>query len=138
MNSISDIKIIGIDEERPPRMRKAAYIDLYFKLSTKPPPDWCDDFNALAHKIEPAAKIDKIKGNVIETWVREMDLIPGHLEKIKKTVTRCNQQYMEKVLKKQLAAALKDASVVGMDGQQNRLNEIVTALNFDTDDTATS
>ena len=132
MNSISDIKIIGIDEERPPRMRKAAYIDLYFKLSTKPPPDWCDDFNALAHKIEPAAKIDKIKGNVIETWVREMDLIPGHLEKIKKTVTRCNQQYMEKVLKKQLAAALKDASVVGMDGQQNRLNEIVTALNFET------
>jgi hypothetical protein len=138
MNSISDIKIIGIDEERPPRMRKAAYIDLYFKLSTKPPPDWCDDFNALAHKIEPAAKIDKIKGNVIETWVREMDLIPGHLEKIKKTVTRCNQQYMEKALKKQLAAALKDAAVVGMDGQQNRLNEIITALNFDTDDTATS
>jgi hypothetical protein len=138
MNSISDIKIIGIDEERPPRMRKAAYIDLYFKLSTKPPPDWCDDFNALAHKIEPAAKIDKIKGNVIETWVREMDLIPGHLEKIKKTVTRCNQQYMEKALKKQMAAALKDAAVVGMDGQQNRLNEIITALNFDTDDTATS
>jgi hypothetical protein len=119
-------------------MRKAAYIDLYFKLSTKPPPDWCDDFNALAHKIEPAAKIDKIKGNVIETWVREMDLIPGHLEKIKKTVTRCNQQYMEKALKKQMAAALKDAAVVGMDGQQNRLNEIITALNFDTDDTATS
>jgi hypothetical protein len=138
MNSISDIKIIGIDEERPPRMRKAAYIDLYFKLSTKPPPDWCDDFNALAHKIEPAAKIDKIKGNVIETWVREMDLIPGHLEKIKKTVTRCNQQYMEKALKKQLAAALKDAAVVGLDGHQNRLNEIITALNFDTDDTATS
>jgi hypothetical protein len=138
MNSISDIKIIGIDEERPPRIRKAAYIDLYFKLSTKPPTDWCDDFNALAHKIEPAAKIDKIKGNVIETWVREMDLIPGHLEKIKKTVTRCNQQYMEKALKKQLAAALKDAAVVGMDGQQNRLNEIITALNFDTDDTATS
>ena len=134
MNSISDIKIIGIDEERPPRMRKQSYIDLFFKLSIKPPVDWCDDFNALGHKIEPAAKIDKTKGNVIETWVREMDLIPDHLEKIKKTVTRCNQQYLEKVEKMRQAAALKDASAVGMDGQQNKLNGIIANLNFDTDD----
>ncbi len=136
MSSISDIKIIGIDEERPPRVRKAAYIDLFFKLSTKPPLDWCDDFNALAHKIDPAAKVDKNKGNVIETWVKVMDLIPAHLEKLKTTVTLCNQQYLEKIKQKQLAAALKDASVVGTDGQQNKLNAIVTSLNFDTDDSA--
>ena len=136
MDSISDIKIVGIDEQRPPMVRKESYIDLFFKLSTKPPLDWCDDFNALAHKIDPAAKIDKTKGNVIETWVREMDLIPVHLEKIKKTVALCNQLYIEKVKKKQLAAALKDAAVVGMDGQQNRLNEIVSSLKFDTDDSA--
>lgn len=136
MDSISDIKITGIDEERPPRVRKQSYIDLFFKLSIKPPVDWCDDFNALAHKIEPAAKIDKIRGNVIETWVREMGLIPAHLEKIKKTVRLCNQQYMEKIKQKQLAAALKNASTVGMDGQQNLLDEIVTNLKFDTEDSA--
>jgi hypothetical protein len=136
LNAFSDIKIIGIDEERPPMIRKAAYIDLFFKLSIKPPSDWCDDFNALGHKIDPAAKIDKIRGNVIETWVREMGLIPEHLEKLKKTVTLCNQQYMEKIKQKQLAAALKNASVVGTDGQQNRLNAIITSLKFDTDDTA--
>lgn len=133
MNSFNDIKIIGIDEERAPKVRKAAYIDLFFKLSIKPPLDWCDDFNALGHKIDPAAKIDKAKGNVIETWVREMDLIPAHLEKLKTTVTLCNQQYMEKIKQKQLAAALKDAAVVGTDGLQNKLNAIVTSLNFDTD-----
>ena len=133
MNTINDLQIIGIDEERPPMIRKENYIDLFFKLSIKPPLDWCDDFNALGHKIEPAAKVDKTNGNVIETWVREMDLIPGHLEKLKKTIMLCNQQYMEKIKQKQLAAALKEASVVGIDGQQNSLNAIVTALKFDTD-----
>ena len=112
-------------------IRKENYIDLFFQLSIKPPPDWCDDFNALAHKIEPAAKIHKIKGNVIETWVREMESIPGHLEKLQKTVLLCNQQYIEKIEKKKQAAALKEASVIGTDGEQNKLNAIVNTLKFD-------
>ena len=62
-----------------------------------------------------------------------MESIPQQLEKLKNTITLCNQQYMEKIKQKQLAAALKDASVVGVDGQQNRLNAIVTSLIFDTD-----
>jgi len=133
LNTINDIQIIGIDDERPPMIRKENYIDLFFKLSIKPPLDWCDDFNALGNKKELAAKVDKAKGNIIVTWVREMDLIPEHLEKLKKTVTLCNQQYMDKIKQKQTAAALKDASVVGVDGEQNRLNAIVTTLNFDTE-----
>ena len=40
---------------------------------------------------------------------------------------------MEKMKQKQLAAAQKKSSVVGVDGQQNKLNAIVTALKFDTD-----
>lgn len=133
MNTINDIKISGIDEERPPMVRKENYIDLFFQLSIKPPLNWCDDFNALAHKIEPAAKINKTKVDVIETWVREMDSIPGHLEKLKKTILLCNQEYIEKIEKIKLAAALKDASVVGTDGEQNRLNAIVNTLKFDTE-----
>ena len=31
MEGISDIKIIGIDEKRPPKIRKEPYIDLVFK-----------------------------------------------------------------------------------------------------------
>ena len=133
MKTLNDIQIIGIDDERPPMISKKNYIDLFFKLSIKPPLDWCDDFNTLGHKIEPAVKVDKNKINVVVTWVREMDLIPAHLEKIKKTIMLCNQQYMEKMKQKQLAAAQKNASVVGVDGQQNKLNAIVTALKFDTD-----
>ena len=133
MNTLNDIQIIGIDDERPPVISKKNYIDLFFELSIEPPLDWCDDFNALGHKIEPAAKVDKNKVNVIETWVREMDLIPDHLEKLKKTIMLCNQQYMEKLKLKQLADAKKNTSVVGVDGQQNKLNAIVTALKFDAD-----
>ena len=115
MKTLNDIQIIGIDDERPPMISKKNYIDLFFKLSIKPPLDWCDDFNTLGHKIEPAVKVDKNKINVVVSWVREMDLIPAHLEKIKKTIMLCNQQYMEKMKQKQLAAAQKNASALKFD-----------------------
>lgn len=133
MDSISDIKITGIDDERPPRMRKEAYIDLNFKLSHKAPLEWCEDFNALGSRLDPGAKIDKIKGLVIETWVRDMDLIVAQFEKLKKTILLCNSQYIEKIRLRKLAAASKGATVTGMDGQQNRLNEIIAQLNYDTE-----
>jgi hypothetical protein len=133
LDSINDIKITGIDDERPPRVRKEAYIDLYFKLSHKAPLEWCEDFNSLGSKLDPAAKIDKTKAVVIETWVRDMDLIGAQLEKIKKSILLCNLQYIEKIRLRKLAAASKNSAVTGMDGQQNRLNEIVSHLNFDTE-----
>jgi hypothetical protein len=133
LDSISDIKIIGIDEEHPPRMRKEAYIDLYFKLSHKAPLEWCEDFNALGSRLDPGAKIDKIKGVVVETWVRDMNLIVVQFEKLKKTILLCNLQYIEKIKLRKLAAASKLASVTGMDGQQNRLNEIIAQLDYDTE-----
>lgn len=133
LQSIVDIKITGIDTERPPRIRKEAYIDLYFKLSHKAPLEWCEDFNSLGSKIDPAAKMDKVKGVVIETWVRDMNLIAAQLEKLKKTVLLCNQQYLEKIRLRDLAAASKNSAVTGVDGQQNRLNEIISRLNFDDD-----
>jgi hypothetical protein len=133
LDSINDIKITGIDDERPPRVRKEAYIDLYFKLSHKVPLEWCEDFNSLGSKLDPGAKIDKTKAVVIETWVRDMDLIGDQLEKIKKSILLCNLQYIEKIRLRKLAAASKKSTVTGMDGQQNRLNEIVSHLNFDTE-----
>lgn len=131
MNAISEIKIIGIDSDRPPTIRKEAYIDLFFKLSHKSPQDWCEDLNKLGHQIEPGFKINKNEGCFIETWVRDMQLIPQHLEKIKKKIIQCNEQYEERIRLRNLALAEKNASLLGMDGQQNKLNQIVAALNFD-------
>jgi hypothetical protein len=131
LQNIEDLHITGIDEERPPRVRKEAYIDLFFKLSDKAPLEWCEDYNSLGSKIDPGAKIDKNKGLVIETWVRDMEHIAPQLEKLKKSVLKCNQQYIEKIRLRQQAAVSRGAAVTGMDGQQNRLNEIISSLNYD-------
>ena len=131
MNAISDIKIIGVDEERPPRVRKEAYIDLFFKLSHKAPVDWCEDFNKLGHQINPAVKIDVKTGVIMETWVREMGQIQRHLNKIKEKIKVCNDEYIEKQKQKLVAAAQRDASETGQDGKQNKLNLIVAELNYD-------
>jgi hypothetical protein len=68
MSSFEEIRIISIDEARPPRVRKEAYIDLFFKLSHKAPLDWCEEFNALGRQINPAAKIDIPRQKSIKTW----------------------------------------------------------------------
>ena len=131
MNAISDLKIIGIDPQRPPQVRKEAYIDLFFKLSHQAPSDWCEDFNKLGHQIEHSAKIDKHKGMVIETWIRNMEEIPQHLDIIKKKIDQCNEQYLEKIRQKELAAQARITSTDNKDVRQNRLNAIIAALNFD-------
>ena len=89
MNAINDIKIISIDETRPPQVRKEAYIDVFFKLSMKAPEDWCDEFNALGRKINPAVKINSKNGIIIDAWVKNMNDLPNHLEKIKQKVNTC-------------------------------------------------
>lgn len=130
MTSINEIKIIGIDETRPPRVRKESYIDLYFKLSHKVPADWCEDFNALARSISPIPKIDKNTRESIETYVNDMDLIAGHLNEIKKVILECHAQYMEKLNQKELALAASNATMMGEGGEQQRLNKIIAALDF--------
>lgn len=120
-----------MDEERPPQVRKEAYIDLFFKLSQKTPADWCEDLNKLGHQIEPPFKIDKNKGIVVETWVRDMNLIPQHLEKIKIKITECNEQYLEKLRLKALSLAAKNASTNGQTSKQGQLDLIVGALKFE-------
>lgn len=131
MSTINDIKIIGIDDERPPQVRKEAYIDLFFKLSQKTPTDWCEDLNKLGHQIEPPFKIDKNRGIVVETWIRDMTLIPQHLEKIKHKIIECNEQYLEKLRQKALSLAAKNASSNGQDSKQGQLDLIVATLKFE-------
>ena len=131
MSDITDIKVIGFDNDRPPRVRKEAYIDLYFQLSQKAPMDWCEDFNALGRKVNPSPKIDKNKGLHIETYVNNMNLIAQQLASVKKLLLECNQQYQQKIDEKARILAASNASLQGQDGEQSKLNQIVEALSFD-------
>lgn len=131
MEGISDIKITGIDERRPPKMRKEPYIDLVFKLSHKAPADWCKDFNDSLSKTTYAPKIDLQEGLYIQTWVRTIDEIAAHLQLLKKGVTDCTVRYIEKV--QQLARTADGATNLLKEGsgEQGRLNAVIAGLKFE-------
>lgn len=131
MTSFEPIRISGFDETRLPRIRKEAYIDLHFRMSSKAPEEWCEDFNVLGRQIAPAAKIDKNSGLTIDTYINDMDRIPAHLAELKQAVDECNRQYAEKLRQRALALAAESAALAGEGGEQQRLNLIVAALKFD-------
>lgn len=131
MEGISDIKITGVDEKKPPRVRKEPYIDIVFKLSHKAPPDWCDDFNNLMRKHKIIGELSKVEGLSIETWVRTMEDIPGHLEKLQETVAECSRNYIAKILQRQQNAVGDTDALREAGGEQGRLNRLIAGLNFD-------
>ncbi|MFO8024165.1 hypothetical protein [Thiohalophilus sp.] len=129
MEGISDIKICGIDETRPPRIRKEPYIDLYFKLSHQAPKAWCEDFNRLNDKKGHSVKIDASRGLFIESWVRLPEEISPLLESLKQVVSACNEQYITRIENEARAAASAHAAP-GDEGEQGRLNRIIAELSF--------
>ena len=128
---MSDIKIIGIDKDRPPRIRKEAYIDLFFRLSEKGSIEWCEDFNALGRKMNPSPKIDKNIRECIQTYVGNMTLIAQHLADVKEVLRNCNEQHQQKIDEKARVLAASNASLQGQDGEQQKLNRIIDGLDFD-------
>jgi hypothetical protein len=132
MTNIKEIRIIGIDEERPPMVRKEAYIDIYFKLSTKAPPDWCEEYNKLGNRLTPRAKIDPVVGLFIETYVHDVNQIQNHLDKIKAQIKACTTDCLEKERQRLLALAEKNAAQFGASSKQKELNAIIAGLNYDT------
>src|SRR4030065_749438 len=86
MEGISDIRIVGIDETRPPKIGKEPYIDLYFRLAHKAPIDWCQDFNELLSGHPYAPKIRREEGLYIETWVRTIEEIDSQFREIKQAI----------------------------------------------------
>ena len=131
MEGISDIKIIGIDEKRPPVISSAPYIDLFFKLSHQAPSDWCNDFNALMSKYPGSPKIKQKEGLYIESWVKTSDLIVDYLELLKKNVTLCSDMYIERIEQAARDTKSNDISGVAEDSQQGRLNKIIAGLVYD-------
>lgn len=130
MEGISDIRISGIDETRPPRIRKEPYINLFFTLNHKAPKKWCEHFNdLLAHRKHPV-RVDEDEGMYVETWVRNMDEIEPLVAVLKETVGRCTQEYIERIEAENAAAAAKGANPDN-EGEQGKLNRIIASLNFD-------
>lgn len=131
MEGISDIKIIGIDETRPSKIRKEPYIEIFFKLSHKAPAEWCDSFNSMMAKHSFKPKIAKSEGLYIETWVRTPDEIVPFLALLKDKVAECSRLYIEAIeLSTRNAGSAKDA-LANEPGEQGRLNRIIAALDFD-------
>ncbi len=131
MEGISDIKIVGIDEKRPPVIMGAPYIDLFFKLSHQAPQDWCADFNALMSKHPGSPKIKQKEGLFIEAWVKTPELIVDYLELLKKSVTLCSDMYIERIEQAALDTKSINVSGVSEDSPQGRLNKIIAKLVFD-------
>lgn len=130
MEGISDIRICGIDEKRPPRILKEPYINLFFKLTHQAPKDWCEDFNQLVSKEKYPAKLNPATGLIIETWVRKPDEITNSLDILKEAVVTCTQEYISKI-DARIAASANAQDKLGDDGEQGRLNKIIAALNYD-------
>jgi len=131
MEGISDIKITGIDETRPPRIRKEPYINLYFKLSHKAPAKWCEDFNRLVSKRKYNVKIEPADGLYIETWVRNPDEIVVVFDALKEAVRTCNEEFIARVRAEDAAAAAGLGGKPEDEGEQGRLNRIIAGLKFD-------
>ena len=130
MEGISDIRIVGMDETRPPRIRKEPYIDLCFRLSHKVPIDWCRDFTGLQSKQVFSSKINTDECLYIETWVRLPSEIAGQLQMLKQTITECNASYIEKIEASQRDRAGGNDQLQKAEGPQGDLNRIIAGLDF--------
>ncbi len=131
MEGISDIRISGIDEKRPPLIRKEPYINLYFKLIHKAPKVWCDDFNHLVSKKTFPAKIDPHEGLFIETWVRLPEEIELALGGFQEAIKVCNDAYIARIQEEARSAAENSGDKLEDEGKQGQLNRIIAGLKFD-------
>ena len=132
MQGISDINIIGVDETRPPFIRKEPYIDIFFELSHQAPTDWCKNLNSQLslNKTTSNASINEKEGLFIKTWVRSPKEITSLLEQLKEEITECTSQYIKRI---QLNSQHTDddKTETNESSEQANLNTIITSLVFD-------
>ncbi len=134
MEGISDIRIDGIDNTRPPSAKNSNYIDLFFRLNHKAPAGWCEVFNEIMVKHPSKPKVRENEGLFVETWVKKADQIVEHVELLKKAVIKSSEQYIKKLedAMKVDAASAADAKVD--DSPQGKLNRIIAELDFGEDE----
>lgn len=126
MDGISDLYISGIDEERPPIIRKEPYIDLHFKFNHKAPEQWCDDLNRLIPK---PSKVDPKQGLYVDTWVRKIEDIEPLFELLRKAVQLCTKNYIARAEEERLAA-IAAGKAPADEGEQGRLNKVIAHLDY--------
>jgi len=130
MEGISDIKMVGIDQQRPPQIRKEPYIELFFKLNHEAPKRWCEEFNHLMGHEKYSIKIDPKVGLFIETWVRKPEEVESLFNDIKANIKICTESYIKKIHAEQNAES--DLSFSQQEqGEQGRLNRIIANLDFE-------
>jgi hypothetical protein len=130
MQGISDIRIMGIDEKRPPKLRREPYIDLVFRLTHKAPVDWCHDFIRSQSSVQYKSTINTDECLFIETWVRTPEEIAGHLQALKEMVAACNARYIEKVNASERDRDSDNDKLQNEAGPQGQLNRIIAGLDF--------
>lgn len=131
MEGISDIKIDGIDENRPPSAKYPKYINLYFRFNHKVPEPWCITFNDMMAKHTSKPKIVPEEGLYIETWVQNKEQIAPHLKQLKSAVKECIGLYIKKIEMERQAANTQTGEAVEENSPQAELNRIVMELNFE-------
>lgn len=131
MDGISDIKIVGIDPARPPRIQAMPCIDLFFELAHKAPEEWCDTFNLLMSKQKYSVRIDPTEGLFIETWVRRPDEIKRLLEVLGEGISKCSDQYIAHLKELEKADAARNTARAGVSDAQRALDEVVGQLRFE-------
>lgn len=130
MEGISDIRIMCIDEKRPPRIRKEPYIDLIFRLTHKAPVDWCHDFVGSQSNMQYKSTINTDECLFIESWVRTPEEITGHLQSLKIAVAECNARYIEKIKAGERDRNDDNEKILNEAGAQGKLNHIIAGLDF--------
>jgi hypothetical protein len=130
MESITDLKIVGIDESRPPVIRKEPYIELYFKLNRKAPLDWVRIFNDRFSKEKFPVKIKPEACDIVETWVRTVDEVEPAFEMIKAAVRESIEIYLNKILAMKSEEQAKAAGIQ-LSPEQIKLNAVISHLKFD-------
>lgn len=133
MKGISDLKIIGVDENRPPTLRKEPYIELYFKLNHEAPKEWIRDFNELTANGQYPVKIKPEEGLFIETWVRKPEEIEAAFNAITNAFHTCIENFIARVAARMNAdkASLNDKK---LSDAQIALNKIIENLKFEKDE----
>ena len=128
MSQTVQLKIVGIDPKRYPKILNKNYIDIVYQLSEKAPKDWCSIFNDSFRSIKNV-RIEADDGQYIETWVRDMDEIPKSLCSIKDGIQLCNEKYNDKLRTDE--ASRKASFSKKQSSASLKLEKILSALDFD-------
>jgi len=131
MEEFKELKIIGLDENRPRKAERRgdnSIIHLFLKLSHKAPVHWCQDFNRLLEGAIPSVHIKVDGGLFIETWVRKPEEMHNHITSIQEKVRAVNELYKNRLGEMQKRFDKSDQEQYQL---QKKIDSTVNSLKFD-------